>query len=61
MELLGVDNVVSEAAIKDKRTFAAFGIVPAAMDTILPTYLYRYRKHGQFDRDNAPVGDSDAS
>lgn len=61
VELLGVDNVVSDAAIKDKRTFAAFGIVPVSMDTILPTYLYRYRKHGQFDRDNVPVGDSNAS
>lgn len=55
VELLGVDNVVSEAASKEKRSFAAFGIVPVAMDTILPTYLYRYRKHGQFDRDNAPA------
>ena len=55
VELLGVDNVVSDAAIKDKRTFAAFGITPTAMDTILPTYMYRYRKHGQFDRDNAPA------
>jgi uncharacterized protein YbjT (DUF2867 family) len=55
VELLGVDNVVSDAAIKDKRTFAAFGIIPTAMDAILPTYMYRYRKHGQFDRDNAPA------
>lgn len=55
VELLGVDNVVSDAAIKDKRTFAAFGITPTAMDAILPTYMYRYRKHGQFDRDNAPA------
>lgn len=55
VELLGVDNVVSDAAIKEKRTFAAFGITPTAMDTILPTYMYRYRKHGQFDRDNAPA------
>lgn len=55
VDLLGVDNVVSDAAIKDKRTFAAFGITPTSMDTILPTYMYRYRKHGQFDRDNAPA------
>ena len=55
VNLLGIDNVVSDAAIKDKRTFAAFGITPTAMDTILPTYMYRYRKHGQFDRDNAPA------
>jgi uncharacterized protein YbjT (DUF2867 family) len=55
VELLGVDNVVTAAAIKDKRTLAAFGIEPTAMDAILPSYMYRYRKHGQFDRDNAPA------
>jgi NADH dehydrogenase len=55
VELLHVDNVVSEDAIRDKRTIAAFGIVPTAMDTILPSYMFRFRKHGQFDRDNAPA------
>ncbi len=50
VELLSVDNVVSDAAIKEKRTFAGMGIVPTAMDTILPTYLWRFRKHGQFDK-----------
>lgn len=55
VDLLGVDNVVSEAAGKDKRTFAGLGITPTSMDTILPTYMYRYRKHGQFDRDDAPA------
>lgn len=55
VELLGIDNVVSDAAIKDKRTLAAFGITPTAMDKILPNYMFRYRKHGQFDRDNAPA------
>jgi len=50
VELLNTDNVVSDAAIRDKRSFAGFGITPTAMDTILPTYLWRFRKHGQFDR-----------
>lgn len=50
VDLLGVDNVVSEAAIRDKRGFAAFSIAPTAMDTILPAYLFRYRRHGEFDR-----------
>lgn len=53
VELLGIDNVVSEAAIKDKRTLAAFDIDPASMDEVLPEYMWRFRKHGQFDRDNA--------
>ena len=50
IELLGTDNVVSDAALRDKRSFAAFGITPTSMDTILPTYMWQYRKHGQFDR-----------
>jgi hypothetical protein len=49
--LLGKDNVVSDAAIAEKRTLAAFGISPTSMDTILPSYMWRFRKHGQFDRD----------
>jgi uncharacterized protein YbjT (DUF2867 family) len=50
VRLLHVDNVVSDAAIKDKRTLAGFGIPPVGMATILPTYLWRFRPHGEFDR-----------
>ena len=50
VEQLQLDNVVSEAAIKEKRTLAAFGIEPTPMGAILPTYLWRFRRHGQFDR-----------
>jgi NADH dehydrogenase len=50
IDMLGVDNVVSEAAIKDRRTFAAFGIEPTSMDKILPQYMWRFSKRGQFDR-----------
>jgi NADH dehydrogenase len=53
VELLGVDNVVSAEAQRDKRTLAAFGIEPTGMDEILPTYMWRFRRHGQFDRDGA--------
>jgi uncharacterized protein YbjT (DUF2867 family) len=55
VELLGVDNIVSPAASKEKRTLAGLGITPTSMDTILPTYLFRFRKNGQFDRDDAPA------
>ncbi|AVF03568.1 MULTISPECIES: complex I NDUFA9 subunit family protein [Devosia] len=56
VELLGVDNVVSEAAQKEKRTLAAFDIVPTSMDEILPTYMWRFRRHGEFDREGgSPV------
>lgn len=48
--LLQHDNVVSEEATKKKRTLAAFGILPTSMDTILPSYMWRFRKHGQFSK-----------
>ena len=48
VELLRVDNVVSEAATAEGRTLAAFGIEPAAMEAIVPSYLWRFRKAGQF-------------
>ena len=48
VELLRGDNVVSEAAIREGRTLEALGIDPIAMETVLPTYLWRYRKAGQY-------------
>ncbi len=48
--LLRHDNVVSEAALADGRTLQGLGIEPRAMETIVPSYLYRFRKTGQFDR-----------
>ncbi|MGN6487873.1 MAG: complex I NDUFA9 subunit family protein [Devosia sp.] len=53
VELLQIDNVVSEAARKEKRTLAAFGVQPTAMDAILDSYLWRFMKNGQFDRQTA--------
>lgn len=47
---LQTDNVVSDAAIREKRTLSAFGVTPTPMDAILPSYLWRFRKHGQFDK-----------
>lgn len=55
--LLGIDNVVSETAQKDKRSFAAFGITPTSMDKILPTYMWRFGPNGQFDRKERPTVD----
>ena len=46
--LLESDNVVSEKAAKDGRTLQGIGISPAGMAAILPTYLWQYRKAGQF-------------
>jgi len=53
VDLLQLDNVVSEAAKAEKRTLSAFGVAPTAMDAILETYLWRFMKNGQFDRQTA--------
>ena len=48
VELLKTDNVVSDAARREGRTLEALGIAPTAMEAIAPTYLWRFRKTGQF-------------
>jgi NADH dehydrogenase len=48
VELLKADNVVSEEAERDGRTLRGLGIEPVAMETIVPSYLWRFRKTGQF-------------
>lgn len=50
---LGLDNVVSDAAIKDKRTLAGLDITGTPMGDILPDYMWRFRKHGQFEHAEA--------
>lgn len=52
VKLLRVDNVVSEAAIKEGRTLAGIGLTPTSLSAILPSYLWRYRPAGQFTRSN---------
>ena len=42
--------LVSEAAIADGRTLEGLGIAPQGVEAIVPGYLYRYRKAGQFTR-----------
>ncbi len=48
--LLKSDNVVSPEAEAEGRTLKAMGIAPTMAEAILPTYLVRYRPHGQFTR-----------
>jgi uncharacterized protein YbjT (DUF2867 family) len=50
VRMLRVDNVVSEAAIRENRTLAGLGIEPTSLAAILPSYLVRFRPHGQFER-----------
>ena len=49
VELLKADNVVSDAAKQDGRTLEGLGIIPESIDAIVPTYLWRFRKTGQFN------------
>ena len=44
------DNVVSEAAIRERRTLAGFDIQPTSIAAIVPSYLVRFRPRGQFER-----------
>ena len=48
VELLRSDNVVSEQAVLEGRTLAALGIDPSAIEVIVPPYLERFRRTGQF-------------
>jgi NADH dehydrogenase len=48
VELLKRDNVVAAAAREQGRTLEALGIVPESIAAIAPSYLWRFRKTGQF-------------
>ncbi|AXK82244.1 complex I NDUFA9 subunit family protein [Pseudolabrys taiwanensis] len=48
VESLRVDNVVAEQAIKEGRTLPGIGITPDSLEAIVPSYLWRFRKTGQF-------------
>jgi len=48
VELLRFDNVVSEAAKAEGRTLHGLGIEPETIEAIVPSYLWRFRKTGQF-------------
>jgi uncharacterized protein YbjT (DUF2867 family) len=49
IDLLAFDNVVSEAAEAEGRVLGALGIAPQAVDAIVPSYLVRFRKTGQYE------------
>jgi NADH dehydrogenase len=50
--MLKTDNVVSEAAMAAGLTLQGLGISPDSMEAVVPQYLWRFRKAGQF----APKG-----
>lgn len=51
VELLKNDNVVGGAA----PGLAELGITPTTLEAVLPTYLYRYRKGGQYADQSARI------
>jgi len=57
--LLEKDNVVSESAIREGRTLEGLGVTPTTIEAIVPSYLVRFRKTGQFDlKRNATPGNT---
>jgi uncharacterized protein YbjT (DUF2867 family) len=48
VELLRVDNVVSNKAKSEDRTLPGIGIEPDSIEAIVPSYLWRFRRTGQF-------------
>lgn len=55
VKLLKRDNVVGQSGEANIGTFADLGIEPETLASILPTYLVRFRKYGQF----SPVANVD--
>jgi uncharacterized protein YbjT (DUF2867 family) len=51
--LLKRDNVVSDEAERERRTLKGLGIAQTAMETVLPSYLVRFRRTGQYWRNTA--------
>ncbi|EJF80363.1 complex I NDUFA9 subunit family protein [Bartonella doshiae] len=54
IRFLQMDNIVSPKAIENGCTLEGVGIVPRAMAAFLPSYLWRFRPHGQFST-NFPI------
>ena len=48
VELLRTDNVVSAESASNGLTLSSLGIAPRAVEAVVPTYLWRFRKTGQF-------------
>ncbi|MDR3497346.1 MAG: complex I NDUFA9 subunit family protein [Ancalomicrobiaceae bacterium] len=50
VRLMTSDSIVSAEAAAAGLTFEGLGIKPRAIEAIAPSYLWRYRLHGQYDR-----------
>jgi NADH dehydrogenase len=50
LRILENDNLVSDAAKAEGRTLEGIGIQPTSHEAIAPSYLWRFRKYGQFEK-----------
>ena len=57
VRLLRSDNMVSRSAKDDGLTLEGMGIEPTAVATIVPTYLWRFRRSGQFSHRPSSMAD----
>jgi uncharacterized protein YbjT (DUF2867 family) len=50
LRMLEHDNLVSQSAKAEGRTLDGIGIPPTAFEAIVPSYLWRFRRYGQFEK-----------
>jgi NADH dehydrogenase len=50
VRMLEADNVVSDEALSEGRTLAGIGIRPTSHEAVVPSYIWRFRPHGQFEK-----------
>ena len=50
LRMLEHDNLVSETAKAEGRTLDGIGITPTSFEAIVPSYLWRFRRYGQFEK-----------
>ena len=55
--MLQDDNVVGADAENDGRTLQGLGITPQAVEAIVPEYLERFRRAGQFTKPHSAEND----
>jgi uncharacterized protein YbjT (DUF2867 family) len=49
VDLLASDNVISAEAEAEGRVLSALGVLPQAAEAIIPSYLARFRRTGQYE------------
>jgi uncharacterized protein YbjT (DUF2867 family) len=61
VQLLKSDNVVSSEALNEGRTLHGLGVAARDIEAIVPAYLYRYRRAGQFTEADRRLADVEAT